>query len=69
MKKVTIAGMSFDPSSAKETVAVLRRMKKALAKNRDNLRAVHDEIEDVLDSADQGIGELENAIDTLSSLV
>ena len=69
MKTVTISGMAFDPSSTKDVIKVLKKMEKRLGKNRDDLRAVYEEISDVLDSADQGIGELGNAIDSLSSLL
>jgi hypothetical protein len=53
----------------KNLVAQVKRHKDAIAKHRDALRDLYDDIEEVVGSADMAIQELENAIATLSEYV
>lgn len=43
--------------------------KAAIAKHRDDLRHIQEELESVLESADEGLLSLEAAVDTLSQYV
>lgn len=50
-------------------VAKIEKHKTAIAKHRDALRDVYDDLECVLESADRGVEGLESAIATLSEYV
>jgi uncharacterized coiled-coil protein SlyX len=50
-------------------LAAITRHKVAIAKHRDELRDILEELEAVVESSDNGIRELECAIDTLSQQV
>lgn len=53
----------------KEYMARLRKIEKAMADERDKLRELQDEIEELADAADSGLLALEEAIDRFSELV
>jgi hypothetical protein len=54
------------PRQMKVAIAAIKKHKNAIAKHRDALNKILSGLEDVLDSSDQGVRELECAIDTLS---
>lgn len=53
----------------KQIVKILERERKKIADARDELRELYDEIGDQIDSCDNGLQNLEAAIDCLSELV
>lgn len=53
----------------KTVIRKLERHKTALAKTRDDLRELRDEIDGLLESSERGLAALEDAIDCLSELV
>lgn len=44
----------------------IRKHKAAIAKHRDALRSLHSDLTDIVESTDEGVRELEDAIDKLS---
>lgn len=59
----------------KETATVAKLVKQArkitaeLARKRDELRSIHSDLEDILESTTEGVNEMEGALDRLSEYV
>ena len=50
----------------KKLIAQVKKSKNIIAKERDKLRNLIEEVEELSDNLDQGISEIENGIDTIS---
>ena len=53
----------------KQIIAELRKHQRIIAKSRDSLRDIVDEVEEQYENADRANDELESCIETLSELV
>lgn len=70
-RSVTVGGevLEYDPKDLKASMALIEKLKGGIAERRDALREMHEEIESVLTSVDEGLDELDRALDTLSQFV
>ena len=59
----------YTASRAHGIVAEIKKHKDAIARHRDALRDIHNDLEGILESATTGIDALETAIDELSQYV
>lgn len=58
--------MKPDKQKIGNIVSQIKKHKDAIAKHRDELRDLYAELEDIVESTDRGLLDLEDAIDSLS---
>jgi hypothetical protein len=59
----------MDKKKLAKMIKDINKIKTNIAKERDRLRDIISENEDICDSADEGLRELQSAIDTLSQFL
>ena len=61
--------MKIDKNRIKVLLGAIKKSKKIIAKERDTLRGIHDELGELLSDIDEGVDYLERGIDEISQIL